>query len=97
MVSYILREKNTNDEIYANSNSFISASFNKDVSQKIVDISLKQDPDLYLLNSNLNLNFCELLKNVVKKYNLKVVVVESKEEEKNWIMIDPAGYIPWEF
>jgi dTDP-4-dehydrorhamnose reductase len=96
MVSYILRQKNSDNELEANSNSYISASFNDDCAKKIVDISFNSRSGLYLINSNLNLNFYQMLNLIVKKYGLDVKIIESKGEEKNWIMLDEKGFIDWD-
>ncbi|MDR2867517.1 MAG: sugar nucleotide-binding protein [Acholeplasmatales bacterium] len=97
MVSYIESTKDKHHEIFGNCNSYISASFNADSSKKIVDIVCEKPSGLYLINSNLNLNFTQLLKAVIRKYQIKAKVIDAKGEEKNWLMEDPEGFIPWEF
>lgn len=88
MFNFIFNNLNDNNEIVLSDKFYPSTSFLDDTARAVVDIYLKMNPDLYLVNSNKWQSLYEIVEMLNKRYNLNITVIKDSSFSRNDIMID---------
>ena len=88
MFRFVKDNLNESNEITVSNKFYPSVSFLDDTAKALRTTVENNQPDLYLINSNLNMSLFELLNYHKKKFNKDWIIKEDNSFSRNDIMID---------